>query len=123
MTNIKESEHYPQLPPRLVEKRGEKTTLLSTDAQSKEFLSHEANVDVIYSYVNNDRKMKNLTSDSDLVLESGTEQSVDVEDEPPPLPIKKKYKPETFEKEKKHRIIEGAYVFENVSTLLIICFN
>ncbi|XP_025411257.1 uncharacterized protein LOC112684139 isoform X2 [Sipha flava] len=113
MTNIKELEQYPKLPPRLVEKRGEKTTLLSTDTQSKEFPNHEKNVDVIYSYVNNDRKMKVLTSDSDLILESGTEQSVEVEDEPPPLPIKKKYKPETFEEKKQYKIVEGAYVFEN----------
>lgn len=126
MTNIKESEQYPELPPRLDEKKSEESTSsLSTDAQSEEFPNQEANVDVIYSYVNNDRKMKVLTSelDSDLVLEYETEQSVEIEDEPPPLPMKNKYKQETFEEQRQHKIIGGSYVFENVSALLIIHFN
>lgn len=125
MTNINESEQYPELPPRLAEIKGEETTSLSTDGQSGEFPNQESNVDVIYSYVNNDRKIKVLASelDSDLELEYGTEQSVEVEDEPPPLPMKNKYKQETFVEKKRYKIIDRAYVYENVRALLTIRFK
>lgn len=118
MSNVDESNQCPELPPRI--RNDEIESMSSTAAQSDDFPNQEANVDVIY--VNNDHKIKMYTSesDSDLVLpEDGTEQIVGAEDEPPPLPIKKKSLQENVYEDKKQyqNITDGVYVFENVSTL------
>jgi len=108
------SKRLPALPPHYDIKKDEEITSMSTD---EEFHNQEANVDVIY--VNNDRKMKMFTSESesDLNLEYGTEQSIDVGDEPPPLPIKNKHKQNVlFDEKQQYQIIDGVYVFKNVST-------
>lgn len=123
MTNIEESERYPELPPRLTE-NDEETGSMSTIAQSDEFSNQEANIDVIY--VNNDQKVKMFTreSESDLVLEYGTEQTVEVDDEPPPLPIKKKSKQDSiFEDTRQYQTTDGVYVLENVSYKTFISFK
>jgi len=114
MTKDEKSERLPALPPHNDTKKYEEINSMSTD---EEFHNQEANVDVIY--VNNDRKMKIFTSESesDLNLEYGTEQSIDVRDEPPPLPIKNKHKQNVlFNEEQQYQIIDGVYVFKNVST-------
>lgn len=118
MTQIKESDQYPELPPR-IPKRDEEISSLSTVAQSEEFPNQEANIDVIY--VKNDRKVRvsESESESDLVLERGREKTVEVEEEPPPLPIKKKSKPDiVLEEERQYQVTNGVYVFNNVSLLL-----
>jgi len=114
MAQDEKSKRLPALPPHYDTKKDEEITSMSTD---EEFHNQEANVDVIY--VNNDRKMKIFTSESesDLNLEYGTEQSVDVGDEPPPLPIKNKHKQNVlFDEKQQYQIIDGVYVFKNVST-------
>lgn len=112
MVKDDKSEHHPELPPHYFNvEKDEESTLMSTN---EEFHNQEANVDVIY--VNNDRKI--FTTESDLILEYGTEQSVEEEDEPPPLPIKKKHKQnDIFDEKPQYQIIDGVYVFKNVSTL------
>jgi len=120
MTNIKELEQVPELPSRLAQ-NDEENSLISTVTQSEySHTNQEANVDVIY--VNNDRRMKMYTSESesDFILEYGTEQTVAEEEEPPPLPIKKKKSKEdniVTEEKKHYKITDGVYVFENVSLL------
>lgn len=118
MTSIEESKQYPELP--LFRSNNDKENgSMSTITQSEEFSNQEANIDVIY--VNNDHKVKMNTSDSesDLVLEYGTEQTVEVEDEPPPLPIKKKSKQDNiFEEKVQFQITDGVYILENVSSLI-----
>jgi len=119
MTRDEKSKRLPALPPHYDTKKDEEiASMMSTD---EEFHNQEANVDVIY--VNNDRKMKIFTSESesDLNLEFGTEQSVDVgDDEPPPLPIKNKHKQNVlFDEKQQYQIIDGVYVFKNVSTLTV----
>lgn len=116
MTQDDKSEPHPELPPHYETKKDEEITSMSTDG---EFHNQEVNVDVIY--VNNDRKMKIFTSESesDFILEYKTEQSVDVQDEPPPLPIKNKHKQNVlFDEKPQYQIIDGVYVFKNVSTLM-----
>ncbi|XP_001943487.1 uncharacterized protein LOC100164810 [Acyrthosiphon pisum] len=116
MTQDEKSKRLPALPPHYDTKKDEIASM-STD---EEFHNQEANVDVIY--VNNDRKMKIFTSESesDLNLEYGTEQSVDVGDEPPPLPIKNKHKQNVlFDENQQYQIIDGVYVFKNGSKEVI----
>lgn len=107
------SEQHPEIPPHYNAEKDEEITLMSTDEEYHQ----EANVDVIY--VNNDLKMKMFTTESDLALDYGTEQSVENEDDrPPPLPIKKKHKQNVlFDEKPQYKIIDGVYVFENVSAL------
>lgn len=116
ITHVSKFEQNPELPPRQDTKKDEEISSVTTD---EEFHNQEANVDVIY--VNNDSKMKIFTSESksDLILEYGTEQTVEVEDEPPPLPIKNKHKHnDLFDdaNKRQYQIIDGVYVFKNVST-------
>jgi len=114
MTQNDNSEPHPELPPHYDTTKDEEITSISTDGG---FHNQEVNVDVIY--VNNDRKMKMFTSESesDFTLEYGTEQSVDVRDEPPPLPIKNKHKQNVlFDQKPQYQIIDGVYVLKNVST-------
>jgi len=116
MTKDEKSEPNPELPPPYETKKDDEITSMSTDG---EFHNQEVNVEVIY--VNNDRKMKMFTSESesDFILEYGTEQSVEMGDEPPPLPIKNKHKQSVLLDEKpQYQIIDGVYVFKNVSTLM-----
>jgi len=116
MTQDDKSEPHPELPPHYETKKDDEITSMSTDG---EFHNQEVNVDVIY--VNNDRRMKIFTSESesDFILEYGTEQSVDVGDKPPPLPIKNKHKQnDLFDEKPQYQIIDGVYVFKNVSTLM-----
>ncbi|CAH1721618.1 uncharacterized protein LOC114120151 isoform X2 [Aphis gossypii] len=114
MVKDDKSEHHPELPPHYYNvEKDEESTLMSTN---EEFHNQEANVDVIY--VNNDRKI--FTTESDLILEYGTEQSVEEEDEPPPLPIKKKHKQnDLFDEKPQYQIIDGVYVFKNGSKEVI----
>ncbi|KAF0761722.1 PH domain-containing protein [Aphis craccivora] len=114
MVKDDKSEHHPELPPHYSVEKDEETTLMS--AKNEEFHNQEANIDVIY--VNNDRKI--FTTESDLILEYGTEQSVEEEDEPPPLPIKKKHKQnDLFDEKPQYQIIDGVYVFKNGSKEVI----
>lgn len=114
MVKDDKSEDNPELPPHYNVEKDEETTLMS--AKNEEFHNQEANIDVIY--VNNDRKM--FTTESDLILEYGTEQSVEEEDEPPPLPIKKKHKQnDLFDEKPQYQIIDGVYVFKNGSKEVI----
>ncbi|XP_025193927.1 uncharacterized protein LOC112593641 [Melanaphis sacchari] len=107
------SEHHPEVLPHYNAEKDEEVTLMSTD---EEFHNQEANIDVIY--VNNDRKT--FTMESDLILEYGTEQSVKVEDEPPPLPIKKKHKQNVlFDENLQHKIIDDVYILKNGSKEVI----
>lgn len=120
MTNIEELEQYPELLPSLIQNVKE-TESMSTIAQSDEFSNQDANIDVIY--VNNDQRVKMFTRESepDLVLEYGTQQTVEVDDEPPPLPIKKKSKQESiFKDTRQYQITDGVYVLENVSNKIFI---
>lgn len=117
MTQNDKSEQHPELPPHYDTAKDEEITSISTDG---EFHNQEVNVDVIY--VNNDRKMKMFTSESesDFILEYGTEQSVDVGDEPPPLPIKNKHKQNVlFDEKPQYQIIDGVYVFKDGSKEVI----
>uniref|UniRef100_A0A2S2P6V2 PH domain-containing protein n=1 Tax=Schizaphis graminum TaxID=13262 RepID=A0A2S2P6V2_SCHGA len=107
------SEHHPEIPPHFNDEKDEEITLMSTDEEYHQ----EANIDVIY--VNNDLKMKMFTTESDLVLDYGTEQSVENEDDPPPLPIKKKHKQNVLFEKPQYKIIDGVYVFENGSKEVI----
>lgn len=113
MANIQESDlqYHPELP----DCRGKNYE--DIEPRSEDFPNQETNVDIIY--VNNNRKVKMFTSelDSDLLLEYGTERMVEVEDEPPPLPIKQKYKQDNiiFEENRQYKITDGVYVFEKVS--------
>lgn len=79
--------------------------------------SREANIDVVY--VDNVRKTITIENDSDtdLLLEYGTERPVEVEDEPPPLPMKKKHQRDAVDvgEKRRYRITNGVYVIENVS--------
>lgn len=123
MSNIDETSQCPKLPPRV--RNDEIESMSSNAAQSDDFPNQEANVDVIY--VNNDHKMQMYTCESDLDLippEDGTEQMVEAEDKPPPLPIKKKSLQENvFEDKKQYQsITDGVYVFENVSGLQCLLF-
>lgn len=121
MTQIEESEQYPELPPRVTPKKEEEISSLSTVAQSEEFPNQETNIDVIY--VKNDRKVRvsESESESDLVLERRNEKAVVVEEEPPPLPIKKKLQQDiVLEEEKPYQVTNGVYVFNNVSLKMFI---
>jgi len=113
MTQVDKYEKHPELPLRYDAKKNNEITSMSTD---EEFHNQEANVDVIY--VNNDRKMKIFTSESesDLILEYGTEQIAEAENEPPPLPIKNKHKHNIlFDEKPQYQIVDGVYILENVS--------
>lgn len=116
MANIQESDL--QYPPELSDRRSQNDE--DIEPRSEDFPNQETNVEIIY--VNNNRKVKMFTneSESDLMLEYGTERMVEVEDEPPPLPIKQKYKQDnniSFENNRQYKITDGVYVFENVSIL------
>lgn len=116
MTKDDKAIPHPELPPHYEIKKDDEITSMSTNG---EFHNQEVNVDVIY--VNNDRKMKIFTSESesDFIPEYGTEHSIDVEDEPPPLPMKNKHKQNVlFDDKPQFQIIDGVYVFKNVSTLM-----
>jgi len=122
MTQDEKSKRLPALPHHYDTTKDEEIASMSTDEEYNH--NQEANVDVIY--VNNDRKMKMFTSESesDLNLEYGTQQSVDVEDEPPPLPIKNKHKQNVLIDEKQqYQIIDGVYVFKDVSTYPNVLMN
>lgn len=113
MANIQELNL--QYPPELPDRRSKHDE--DIEPRSEDFPNQETNVDIIY--VNNNRKVKMFTNESepDLVLEYGTEQMVEVQDEPPPLPIKQKYKQNNieFEENRQYKITDGVCVFEKVS--------
>lgn len=124
MIQIEESEQYPELPPRVTPKREEEISSLSTVAQSEEFPNQETNIDVIYW--KNDRKLRvsESESESDLVLEPRSEKTVEMEDKPPPLPVKKKSQQDiVLKEEKQYQVTNGVYIFNNVSLKMFIIYN
>lgn len=86
-----------------------------------EFHNQKANTDVIY--VNNNRKSKMVESEpksDSLVLDYGIEPIVQGEqdDEPPPLPVKKKHLRDiVLKEERQYRITDGVYILKKVMSL------
>lgn len=123
MARLEQLEQKPELPPPRIPKKDEEIAVsMSTVAgPSGEFHNQNANIDVIY--VNNNRKLKmvgNEPESDSLVLDYGIEPIVQGEkdDEPPPLPIKKKYKRDiVLREERQYRITDGVYVLKKVKSL------
>lgn len=117
--HVEESEALqcpPGLPSPGLDKNDE--NIESTSTRSEDFHSRESNIDVIY--VNNDRRSNIFASESEsdniLVHDFGTKETAEEEDEPPPLPIKRKYKQNiVLDSERQYKIADGVYVFQNVS--------